>query len=107
MESALNLRAIFGHAARWTRYLCHAAQKLSEVLGARHRGNITERLDTLDDANTVIAQHDLSAALLVDGYEFDRRVCVILLSCSPLSACLSTDLLARFCRLHRMPTCWQ
>jgi len=58
---------------------------------------LTKHLDDVVEADGMIAQQYLQTPLLVDGYKFDLRLYVLVLSCSPMRILLFKEGLARFC----------
>jgi len=57
--------------------------------GCQGRGIfLTKSIDQVADVEGAVAQQYLPAPLLVDGYKFDLRVYVLVVSCSPLRVLL-------------------
>ena len=82
----------------------HPAQKRKPTLivkpdaGCQGKGIfLTKHLDDVVEADGMIAQQYLQTPLLVDGYKFDLRLYVLVLSCSPMRILLFKEGLARFC----------
>ena len=66
---------------------------------------LTKSLDDLSQVEGCVAQQYLPSPLLVDGYKFDMRLYVVVVSCSPLRVLLFKEGLARFCtEPYRAPT---
>ena len=66
---------------------------------------LTKSLDDLAQVEGCVAQQYLPSPLLVDGYKFDMRLYVVVVSCSPLRVLLFKEGLARFCtEPYRAPT---
>ncbi|KAL1510977.1 hypothetical protein AB1Y20_005802 [Prymnesium parvum] len=74
--------------------------------GCQGRGIfLTKSIDQVLDVEGAVAQQYLPSPLLVDGYKFDLRLYVLVVSCSPLRVLLFKDGLARFCtERYRPPT---
>ena len=66
--------------------------------GCQGRGIfLTKSVDEVSSVEGAVAQQYLPSPLLIDGYKFDLRVYVLVVSCSPLRVLLFKDGLARFC----------
>ena len=66
--------------------------------GCQGRGIfLTKSVDDVASVEGAVAQQYLPSPLLIDGYKFDLRVYVLVVSCSPLRVLLFKDGLARFC----------
>ena len=57
---------------------------------------ITRRLDDLNKEERYVVQRYMRSPYLIDGFKFDFRIYVLILSCDPLKIFMFKDGMARF-----------